>query len=98
MIIIAGTLSVNADDRDAVLEAAKDCMAGTRTEEGNQEYVMSADPNDGSLIRLFEIWDAKENLAAHGASDHMRTFGRATKGMFTGRDIKIYDVSGVSDL
>ncbi len=98
MITIAGTLSVNEDDRDAVLAAAKDCMAGTRAEEGNHEYVMSADPNVGSLIRLFEIWEAEENLAAHRVADHMKAFGRATKGMFTGRDIKIYGISGVTDL
>ena len=98
MIVIAGTLSVNAADRDAVLEAAKAAMAGTHAEEGNHEYVMSADPNDPTLIRLFEIWDSEDNLPAHGGSDHMRAFGRATKGMFTGRDIKIYEISGVKDL
>lgn len=98
MIIIAGTLSVNADDRDAVLEAAKGAMAGTRSEEGNIEYVMSPDTEDPTLIRLYEMWESEESLGGHMGADHMKEFGRATKGMFTGRNIKLYEVAGTKDL
>ncbi|MEZ5279717.1 MAG: putative quinol monooxygenase [Acidimicrobiales bacterium] len=98
MIIIAGTLSVNADDRDAVLEAAKAAMAGTSQEEGNIEYVMSPDVNDPSTIRLFEMWESAANLAGHMGTDHMKDFGRATKGMFTGRSIKMYEIGEIKDL
>jgi quinol monooxygenase YgiN len=94
MLVIAGTISLDPEDRDAFLENAKAASAGTRTEEGNHEYVFSADGTDPGLVHLFELWDSEDRLPAHRDSEHMGAFGAANKGLrFTGRDIMKYYVS-----
>jgi len=94
MLIIAGTLTVDPEDRDAFLEAAVAASAGTRDEPGNQEYVFSADPVDPGLVRLFEIWDSEEALAPHRGTDHMKAFFAATSELkMTGRELMKYTVS-----
>lgn len=99
MMIIAGTITVDPDDRDAYLEAAVAAAAGTRTEPGNQEYVFSADPVDAGLVRLFEIWDDDDSLKPHFGTDHMRTFLATTKELrVTGRSLNKYMISDTSSL
>lgn len=99
MFIIAGTISVDPDDRDAFLEAAVAAAAGTRTEPGNQEYVFSADTVDAGLVRLFEIWDDDDSLKPHFKTDHMRAFFAATKDLgVTGRSLTKYTVSDTGPL
>lgn len=94
MLVIAGTFSLHPDDRAAFLENAKTASAESRKEEGNHEYVFSADPVDDGLVRLYELWDSEDRLAAHSSSDHMKAFGAANKGLrFTGREIMKYYVS-----
>jgi quinol monooxygenase YgiN len=94
MIIIAGTMTMDPAHRDEFLAAAQGAMEGTHAEEGNREYVFSADPINAGVVRLFEIWDDASNLGAHMGAEHMKTFGRAIKHMAVERDLAIYNVAG----
>lgn len=64
-ILIAGTVEIDADKRDAALAEAASLMADTRDQQGCVHYVWSADPTSATRIYVFENWDATENLAAH---------------------------------
>lgn len=65
MIIIAGTVDVDPQQRDAALEAGRPHMEATRKFAGCLDYVWSADPLVPGRIYVFERWDSTETLAAH---------------------------------
>jgi quinol monooxygenase YgiN len=64
-ILIAGTVEIDAEKRDAALAEAAALMADTRAQNGCVHYVWSADPTTATRIYVFENWDSTENLAAH---------------------------------
>lgn len=92
-VIIAGTITIKAENHDAILEAAVEMMVATQQEEGCIEYVFSADPQDRGVLRLFEKWESAENLKPHVAAPHMAVWVQKGKELgVTGRDIALYEV------
>jgi quinol monooxygenase YgiN len=69
-ILIAGTVEIDAQKRDAALEEAAGLMAETRAQKGCVHYVWSADPTSPTRIYVFENWDATDDLAAHLAGPY----------------------------
>jgi len=99
MLIIAGTLTVDAEHRGAMLDSVKPMVEATLAESGCQAYAFTPDPDDPGLVRLYELWDDEEALAGHMASDHMAAWRkRAADLSITGRDIKKYTISDVARL
>lgn len=99
MLIVAGTIEVDPDHRDAMLAAVAPMVTATRAERGCRAYAFSPDPDDPGLVRLFELWDDQAALDAHFASDHMAAWQETAAGLpIRGRDISKYLVSGVADL
>ena len=70
MIIIAGTVDVDPERRDAALVAGKPHMEATRAFPGCLDYVWSADLLVPGRIYVFERWESTETLAAHLAGPH----------------------------
>ncbi|MBW2419472.1 MAG: antibiotic biosynthesis monooxygenase [Deltaproteobacteria bacterium] len=70
VIIIAGTVDVDPEQREAALEAAKVHQAETRKNPGCLDYVWSADPLTPGRIYVFERWTNREALEVHFASPH----------------------------
>jgi quinol monooxygenase YgiN len=68
VIIIAGTVDVDPEKRDAALEAGKVHMEKTRQLSGCLDYVWSADPMTPGRIYVFERWASPEQLEVHFAS------------------------------
>lgn len=96
MLIIAGTLTVEPDHRQAMLESVATMVEASRAEAGCHEYVFTPDPHEPSLVRLFELWESEEALAAHFASEHMASWQeRAADLPITGRDIAKYTIAEV---
>jgi quinol monooxygenase YgiN len=96
MLIVAGTLTVDADHRDAMLEAVAPMVAATRAEPGCREYAFTPDPGNPTLVRLFELWDDQAALEAHFASAHMAEWqARAASLPITGRDIAKYTIAEI---
>lgn len=65
MLIVAGTIEVEADKREEFLRSREEAMRISRSEPGCLDYVFSADPLEPRVVRLFERWESKEALAAH---------------------------------
>ena len=93
-VIIAGTITIDADNHDAILEAALEMMAATREEPGCIDYVFSPDARDRSVLHLFEKWENAAALEPHMTSDHMAQWREkgAELGVL-GRDIALYEVT-----
>ena len=99
MIIIAGTLDVQADQRNQLLELAVPLMKATNAEPGNHEYVFSADPVDPGRVRIFELWESEDALGPHFAQPHMAAFGQAMSQLtVTGSSVIKYTISGSAPL
>lgn len=99
MLIVAGTIEVDPDHRDAMFAAVAPMVEATRAEPGCRAYVFSPDPDDPGLVHLYELWDDQAALDAHFASDHMAAWqARSADLPIRGRDITKYLVSGTGTL
>ena len=65
MIIVAGTLTVDPERREEMLAGRREQMLASQAEPGCLDYVMTPDPFDPGLVRLFERWESKQALGAH---------------------------------
>lgn len=67
MIIIAGTLSVDPDERDRYLELVSTATSLARATPGCLDFAQSADPLEPGRINIFERWESDDDLAAFRA-------------------------------
>lgn len=65
-IAIAGTITIDADRRQACLTASAPLQAATRTDEpGCLAYVFTGDLIDPTTIAVYELWSDPQSLLAH---------------------------------
>jgi quinol monooxygenase YgiN len=69
MIIIAGHLQVDPDERAAYLEAVAGVAPSARAAAGCLEFVQVADPVEPDRIVVYERWDSDEALLAFRGQD-----------------------------
>ncbi len=99
MLIVAGTMEVEPDHRDRMLEAVAPMVSATRAEPGCRAYVFSPDPDDPAMVHLYELWDDQAALDDHFASDHMAAWRAASADLpIRRRDIAKYVISEVGTL
>ena len=99
MIVIAGTINIDPDSSDDAVAAIVPMMTATHAEEGCIDYVLSIDPVQPGLVRIFEKWDGDEALSAHRGSVHMADFQGAMAGFgVTGMSVERFDGATVSKL
>ena len=99
MLLIAGTIRVQPEDRDAAVAAMAEMMAETAQEEGCVSYDFSADLTQPELFHLFEEWESEEHLKAHFVAPHMAVFQAAIANLGeVQRSIFRYDASGKNPL
>ena len=89
MLLIAGTIRIQAEDRDAAIPLMEWMMAETAKEEGCVSYVFSADLSDSTLFHLFEEWETEAHLHAHFDAPHMAEFQQKMAALGD-RDMDIY--------
>ena len=99
MLVIAGHVRLDPQQREAAVAAAREMMAETRKEPGCLSYTFSADLEEPGRFLLFEEWESDEALRAHFASPHMARFQKAVSGLGV-REMKVhrYDVAKVGSL
>ncbi len=67
-ILIVGTIKVDPERRDALLEGIRPLVQKTRVEEsGCLSYAFSADTVEDDLVQVVEHWQDEASLAAHFA-------------------------------
>jgi quinol monooxygenase YgiN len=65
-ILIVGTIKVDPERRDALLEAIQPLVHKTRLEEpGCIAYAFTADTVEDDLVQVVEHWQDEASLAAH---------------------------------
>ncbi|MEE2891656.1 MAG: putative quinol monooxygenase [Pseudomonadota bacterium] len=106
MILIAGTIDVDPEQRDAALAEARPYIEGALTQEGCLAYTWTADPERPERIHVFEEWTSGEALEAHFGNryyaDMRRHLGRCgirgaeTHKYLVADKAPVYDSSGVA--
>ena len=94
MVIVAGTLEVDPDQREAFLAGRIDGMRASRAEPGCLEYTLSADPIDPRRVVLFERWARQEDLDTHLAAMRARPASPGTGVAPKAASIFVYEVTG----
>jgi quinol monooxygenase YgiN len=95
MIIVAGTIRVPADKLDDLMPVARETLAATRKEAGCILYSFALDLEDRGLIRIYEEWETRAHLDAHGKQPHMAPWrAKLAEVGVSERSIKAYEASG----
>lgn len=93
MLIIAGRLTVKAQDRARFLDAHDDLIRRARAHPGCLDLVIAADPIEQDRVNTFEHWESEEHLASwRSSADPPKDAPR-----FLGGDVRKYQISGSSD-
>lgn len=71
MIIVSGTLRLLPDDLAALRDVARATVEATRRESGCQVYSFAEDLVEPGLVRIYEEWDDRASLEAHGQTEHI---------------------------
>ena len=86
---VVAFVSVKPGPEDAFVEAARPCVAASRTEAGVLHYDLWRE-TDGEQRYVFnELYVDDAAVAAHMASDHFKAFGLAARDLATARPIII---------
>lgn len=98
MIVIAGTLRIHSEMRERAFEIFRKLKQSSLDEVGCFNYHFYLDPDDDTLLFIFEQWENEKALQAHGWSSHMAEFRRQRATFIAGDvNIKRYDVKQVRD-
>ncbi len=97
MIVVAGSVSVPAENSEAFMSAAADVSAASRTLDGNIDYCISV--QSPGVFRFLEIWDTEEAMMAQFAAPPFGAFQAAVSKLgMAGMDGKKYEISSVAPL
>lgn len=77
MIALAGTYRIPQGRRLEAEPAIQAIMRATQAEPGCRAYAHAFDALDDHLVRVFELFDDADALAAHRASAHMAVWRAA---------------------
>ncbi|WP_238419660.1 putative quinol monooxygenase [Gordonia sp. 'Campus'] len=64
MVIVAGSLEVDADGRAAYLDGCVEVVSAARHTPGCLDFAISADPVDPCRINIFERWESQSAVEA----------------------------------
>ena len=99
MIVIAGVISIDGAQTEAVTAAANTMRAATLEEDGCYEYRFSFATDDPHKVLIFEEWRDQEALNAHFAAPHMAAFQQAMAGFVTAApSVSRYEVTSKGPL
>lgn len=98
-VAVIGQFRMPPENMAATRPLMAKVMAATRAEQGCIEYNYAEDVLDPGLIRVSEVWESRDHLAAHLKTSHMATWGeeRARLGL-SDRKITVYEVSSAAEL
>ena len=71
MIIVSGSITVPAHRMAELLPVARATLEATRKEAGCIVYSYAVDVLEPSLLRIYEEWENRAALEAHGRQPHM---------------------------
>ena len=84
-------LTAKEGQRDQLLEVIADLgIKNVSGEPGTEVYAAHKDQGDENVVWFYELYSDTDALAAHGSSDGMKEFGKATGQYMAGRPELIF--------
>jgi quinol monooxygenase YgiN len=93
MLIIAGSMTFAAADREVVLAGLAEVTAASRRDTGCVEYWWAEDLDEPNTFRFYECWESKEMLDAHLAQPHETAFGENMLPLMTGATASMFEAA-----
>lgn len=90
MLIIAGSVQVAPERRDALVAAFEDLVRRARTAPGCLDVAVTADSIDPGRINNFERWESQDHLDAWRAVAHAPDVSAEMISV----DVSLFDVAG----
>lgn len=98
-IIVAGSMKVKPEKRQAFLDLAQSCIQPSRSEPGCISYSFYEDRTEENQFLFFEEWQSREALEQHFQTAYFQQFAAQVPELFEGEvTIKIYQISGIEKL
>lgn len=92
MLIVTGTVELDATKVEVMKTAATEMARATRHEPGCRVYAFWQDIERPNRFRVYEEWDDAASLKAHGETAHMASFRAALAGAgVLSRDIYCFE-------
>jgi quinol monooxygenase YgiN len=99
MLIIMGTVRLPPENLDEARLAMRAMIEASRDEEGCIHYAYGEDVADAGLIQVSEIWQDREALDAHFASDHLAEWRANWDRLgIHDRNLTLFEVSGAKPI
>ncbi len=99
MIVIQGSLPIQAGRRETAIAATTDMRDATLAEDGCLAYRFGFAIDDPDVVMVMEQWADEEALDAHMATPHMAAFGAAVGEIVSGSvAVMRFDVSAARPL
>lgn len=99
MLIVTGTIEINPEKIGPAQAAARKMMEETRKEPGCRLYEFSQLIEAPHVFRVYEEWDDRAALDAHGQTPHMAAFREALGQIgITARDIKTIEAGATAPI
>lgn len=99
MLVIAGTISIDPEQREPAIAAALEIMTETHKEPGCISYTFSSSLSDPGTFQIFEEWESQEALDAHFKAPHMAKFQAQMGGLgVRGMKVQRYEIASVGPL
>jgi quinol monooxygenase YgiN len=64
MLIVSGSIYVDASGRDAFVDASRDAVVQARRAPGCLDFVVAADPVEPDRVNVYERWESEAELEA----------------------------------
>ena len=74
MIVIAGTLNVQPEHRNAFVAATRQITQATLQEDGCRTFGVWGDLDDAHRFLMYEVWESADHHAAHLQTPHFLLF------------------------
>lgn len=99
MIAVLGSFRFPVETLEQVRPLMLAVIEATRAEPGCRAYSYAEDVADPGLVRVMELWDDRQALAAHFQARHMREWSeqRMTFG-FSDRQVAIHEIGRAIEL
>lgn len=99
MIVVVGQFRFPAERMDEARPIMRKVIEATRTEAGCVQYNYGEDVIDPGLIRVSELWQSREELAAHMQTAHMADWQRERAALgLSERSITVYETDAGTPL
>lgn len=93
MIVVSGHLRLSEADLGSIRDAARDTVLATRAEPGCIAYFFSIDLAEPGVMNIYEEWESREALDAHGRSEHIDAWRKVLLGYeIVERELKLVEI------